>query len=152
MISLHLGIHSSLFPRPQDTTDELKQLNVEAVVRYWLASGCPREKLILGIPTYGRTFTLASAANNGVGAFAIGPGNIGSFISEAGFLPFNEICYNVNGWTRFWEPQQKVPYAVKNNQWVGYDDLESVAIKLNYILANDLGGAMFWSLETDDFS
>lgn len=43
-------------------------------------------------------------------------------------------------------------YAVKNNQWVGYDDIESVTIKLNYMLAHDLGGAaMFWSLETDDF-
>lgn len=151
LISLHSGIHSALYPSLKDTTDELKQLNIEAIVRYWLANGCPREKLILGIPTYGRTFTLGNAVNNGVGAFAIGPGSIGSFISEPGFLPFNEICYNAGGWTRFWESQQKVPYAVKNNQWVGYDDLESVAIKLNYILANDLGGAMFWSLETDDF-
>lgn len=141
-----------MFPSSQDKTEELKELNIEAIVRYWLTHGCPKEKLILGIPTYGRTFTLANSANFGVGALAIGPGSIGSFVPEPGFLPFNEICYNLNDWTRFWEPQQKVPYAVKNNQWVGYDDLESVAIKLNYILSNDLGGAMFWSLETDDFS
>lgn len=148
---LNSGIHSALFQSSQDTTDELKQLNVDAIVHYWLAHGCPREKLILGIPTYGRTFTLANVANNDVGAFAIGPGSIGSFVPEAGFLPFNEICYNAGGWTRTWESQQKVPYAVKNDQWVGYEDLESLTIKLNYILANDLGGAMFWSLETDDF-
>lgn len=134
-----------------DTTDELKQLNVDAAVNYWLSEGCPKEKLIVGIATYGRTFTLGFANENAVGAFAIGPGAIGSFVPEAGFLGYNELCFKHTEWTRHWEQQQKVPYAVKGNQWVGYDDMESVAIKLNYILTRDLGGAMFWSLETDDF-
>ena len=77
---------------------------------------------------------------------------MGSFVPEQGFLPYNEICYTESSWTRYWDDEQEVPYAVKNNQWVGYDDLESVNIKLHYILANDLGGAMIWSIETDDFS
>lgn len=49
-------------------------------------------------------------------------------------------------------PNSKPHTPVRGNYWVGYDDVESVAIKLDYILANDLGGVMYWSLETDDFS
>lgn len=127
-------------------------LNVDACVKYWLSKGCPKEKLIVGIPTNGKTFTLANANNNGLGAPTIGPGNAGAFVAESGFLPYNEICYNNNSWTHFWVEEQQVPYAFKHNQWVGYDNIQSVDMKLNYILANDLGGAMFWSIETDDFS
>jgi chitinase len=141
-----------LYGSSKDVTAEQKTLNVDAAVDFWLSSGCPKEKLILGIPLYGRSFTLADVKKNGVGERAAGPGIIGSFVPESGFLPYNEICYTANSWNRFWEAEQAAPYAVKNNQWVGYEDLESLEIKLNYILARDLGGAMFWSVETDDFS
>lgn len=117
-----------------------------------MSQGCPKEKLILGIPTYGRSFTLADKTNNGIGVRTIGAGYIGVFVPEAGFLPYNEICFNGDTWTRHWVDEQKVPYAVRSTQWVGYDDLQSVEIKLNYILQRDLGGVMYWSLETDDFS
>jgi chitinase len=141
-----------LYASSKDVTAEQRTLNVDAAVDYWLSHGCPKEKLILGIPLYGRSFTLANPNNNGIGDLAAGPGNIGSFVPEGGFLPYNELCYTERSWTRFWQAEQEVPYAVKNNQWVGYEDLESLEIKMNYILARDLGGAMFWSVETDDFS
>ena len=43
------------------------------------------------------------------------------------------------------------PYAFKGNQWVGYDDISMAAIKAQYIHDNELGGAMFWDLPSDDF-
>lgn len=103
------------------------------------------------MPTYGRSFTLTNAENNKLGDPASGPGYMGVFVPEGGFLPYNEICFNINSWTRHWVDEQKVPYAVKGNQWVGYDDLESIEYKLNYVLDKDLGGTMIWSVETDDF-
>ena len=39
----------------------------------------------------------------------------------------------------------------QNNQWVGYDDPSSAVVKANYIVNNNLGGAMFWDLPSDDF-
>ncbi len=56
-----------------------------------------------------------------------------------------------NNWTRVWEPTQKVPYAYHGNQWVGYDDPESINIKTRYVVEKNLGGLMVWSLDTDDF-
>lgn len=142
------GINAPLYCRP----DGSQQLCVDAAVKYWQNNGCPKEKLVVGAPIYGRSFTLYDPNNHGINSPA-GPGNAGAFVPEQGFLGYNEICFNIqnNGWTRQWEDTQKVPYAYKSNQWVGYDDPQSLEIKLSYVKNSGLGGIMFWSIETDDF-
>jgi len=139
------GMNAALYRGP----DPSLILNVDACVAYWLNQTAPADKLIVGIPTYGRTFTLASSANNGLGAATSGPGTVWPYTAEPGLLAYNEFC--VNDFTRVWQSEQNVPYAFKGNQWVSYDNVESVIIKSNYIVSNNLGGAMFWSLEMDDF-
>ena len=49
-------------------------------------------------------------------------------------MSYYEICDNIlkNGWTSKWEPENMVPYAYKQNQWVGYDTVESIALKVFY--------------------
>lgn len=144
------GIHAALFAHPTETTSYQRQLNVDACVQYWLRQGAPKDKIIMGIPMYGRTMTLSNPSQNEIGAPIFGPGLAGRYTSqESGFLGFNEICENK--WPRIWQSTQKVPYAFSLDQWVGYDDVDSVTIKSNYILDNDLGGIMIWSIETADF-
>lgn len=36
-----------------------------------------------------------------------------------------------NGGVRHWIPEMEVPYLVKGNQWVSYDDIESLKRKVN---------------------
>ena len=61
-------------------------------VNYWIAGGFPREKIVMGIPTYGRSFTLSSQSDNGLGAAARGGGQQGAYTAAAGmyteFLTF----------------------------------------------------------------
>ena len=40
---------------------------------------------------------------------------------------------------------------VAKNIWMSYDDPESLGIKVDYLRSKKLAGAMFWSLDTDDF-
>jgi chitinase len=40
---------------------------------------------------------------------------------------------------------------LQGDQWVGYDDPNSAAVKANYVVSNNLGGAMIWDLPSDDF-
>lgn len=67
-------------------------------------------------------------------------------------MSYYEICQNLNsGWTRRWNDDQKVPYAFNGNEWVGYDDTTSLAIKVDYAKSKNLAGVMFWAIDLDDF-
>ncbi len=68
-----------------------KQLSVDHASNLWVRLGAPREKLIIGMPTYGRSFTLSNAANYLVNAPASGGGNAGVYSREAGFLAYYEV-------------------------------------------------------------
>ena len=65
-----------------------------------------------------------------------------------------QICDNVKnkGWKVVRDPASRMgPYAYKGNQWVGYDDVDTIRMKTEYIKKNNLGGAMIWALDLDDF-
>ncbi|XP_069335083.1 chitinase-3-like protein 2 isoform X1 [Eulemur rufifrons] len=125
--------------------------NVEYAVGYWLHKGMPPEKVVLGIPMYGRSFTLASA-ESAVGTPASGPGAAGPITESPGFLAYYEICQFLQQAKITRLQDQQVPYAVKGNQWVGYDDVESVEAKAQFLKNLNLGGAMIWSIDMDDFT
>ena len=88
------GIHAPMYAGNRAITEFDRQLSVEAAVQFWLNMGCPRDKLVVGMPTYGKSFTLANAGNNGILAQAYGPGNAGPYTLEAGTLGYNEVCIN----------------------------------------------------------
>lgn len=129
--------------------DPQSELSVDSAVSYWIESGAPPSKLVLGIPLYGRTFTLADTTHFGLNAPTYGPGEPGPLTRTSGFLGYNEIC--VNRWSEVYDPVQKVPYAHNGNQWVGYDNEQSIEEKVEYAKGKKLGGVMVWSIETDDF-
>ena len=66
---------------------------------------------------------------------------------------FVKICqYLKSGnWKVHHDQIQKIPFAVNNNQWIGFDDEESVKEKVSFIKSKGLGGGMVWSIDTDDF-
>lgn len=106
------------------------------------------------MPTYGRSFTLASETQNGLNAPAYERGLPGPYTKEPGSLGYNEICEALahqGGWNIVFDPNHMVPYAWKGNQWIGYDDIESIKLKTKLASVMNLGGAMVWSIETDDF-
>ena len=47
---------------------------------------------MIGLATYGRSFTLEDASNNGMGAPAKGAGPAGTYTREAGFNSYYEVC------------------------------------------------------------
>jgi hypothetical protein len=56
-------------------------------------------------------------------------------ITWHGFL-FVQICESVNKWELKWDDQQKVPYGCNGNQWVGFDDIRSILIKVRNMQIN----------------
>ena len=147
--------HSPLF-RPDDWSeyDFRKDLNIDATVRFYLENGATRDKLVLGIPTYGRSFTLANPDVHEIGSPATAPGEAGSGTKEDGYLAYYEICNQIldDDWELVTQyPGYMGPYAHKGNQWVGFDDVDAVVEKAFYVAEEELGGIMFWTIDNDDF-
>ncbi|BFZ03281.1 hypothetical protein BsWGS_06320 [Bradybaena similaris] len=146
------GHVSPLFP-PVNAQGLDKVYNVEFAANYWVSKGCPKEKLVIGLITYGRSFTLANPQDSGIKAPANGPGLAGPYTGEAGFMAYYEVHSMIQKGARVvWLDDQKVPYAVLNNQWVGYENQESLKLKAQFVKENGFAGALVWDLDLDDFS
>ncbi|ELW65251.1 Chitinase-3-like protein 2 [Tupaia chinensis] len=143
--------HNSPLRKGQLDRGTSSYYNVEYAVAYWIRKGMPAEKIIMGIPTYGHSFTLASAETS-LGAPASGPGAAGPITKSSGFLAYYEVCQFLQGAKITRLQDQQVPFAVKGNQWVGYDDVESIETKVQFLKNLNLGGAMIWSIDLDDFT
>uniref|UniRef100_A0A8B9KK19 chitinase n=1 Tax=Astyanax mexicanus TaxID=7994 RepID=A0A8B9KK19_ASTMX len=144
------GHNSPLYQGSKDEGD-LIYFNTDYAMRYWRDNGTPVEKLRMGFATYGRTFRLTSA-EDGVGAPASGPASAGTYTREAGFWSYYEICGFLEGTKIQWIDDQRVPYATKNSEWVGFDTKESFETKVQYLKDNKFGGAFVWALDLDDFA
>ena len=70
-----------------------KQLSVDHAATMWVKLGAPKEKLIIGMPTYGRSFTLSNVDNFRVHAAANGGGKAGEYTKESGFLAYYEVWF-----------------------------------------------------------
>lgn len=94
-------------------------------------------------------------AENKVGAPTLKGGQAGAYTKEEGIFSFYEICekINVNKWIKAWDENQQSAYAVLGNQWVGFDNERSIALKVHWALTvMNLGGTMLWTLDFDDYS
>ncbi|XP_059611118.1 chitinase-3-like protein 1 [Phlebotomus argentipes] len=145
------GQNSPLYSSPKESSS-VATYNMHSAVNAWIQAGATASQLVLGIPLYGKSFTLASASNNGLGARSSGPGPKGPYTDEPGTLNYIEVCEKLiqGGWTTVWDDDQKVPYSYKGTEWIGYDNAESVKGKTEYAKSRGLGGVMIYSLEQDD--
>ncbi|GAB6020734.1 hypothetical protein CHUAL_003398 [Chamberlinius hualienensis] len=145
--------HNSPLYAPSNDTNWRKQLCMDHAANMWVRLGAPKEKMIIGMGTYGRSFTLANPEENGVNVPTTGGGTEGVYTKESGFLAYYEICELLKeGASYVWDDEMKAPYAFYDDQWVGFDDEKSIKTKLKWLKENGYGGSMVWTLDMDDFN
>lgn len=146
---------------PNSPLKSADNLNVEYSINYMLKSGAPPNKLVIGVPLYGRTFELSEPINLTskrkvkLGMPSTNVGFQGPFTRENGFMGYNEICLELNNktepWKKFWDSESSTPFAVRGKQVITYDDERSIFEKVRFAMEKNLAGVMVWSIDTDDF-
>jgi chitinase len=114
----------------------------DAVLTY-INGGVPAQKLIMGLPLYGRAYNQVTNIDNGLYQSYSGGG------SAIGYGELLSKYIGLNGYTRFWDGDSKVPWLFNGSQFISYDDEESIGYKTSYIKSMRLGGAMMWELSND---
>uniref|UniRef100_A0A182MND4 chitinase n=1 Tax=Anopheles culicifacies TaxID=139723 RepID=A0A182MND4_9DIPT len=145
-------VHSPLKDRPHDQ-GIYKGLNVQDGVESWLKSGCAPNRVVLGVPFLGRTYVLRSSQQNGLGSPTSGPGPKGQHTYSEGYLGYFEICQKLKerNWRMLWDSIGQCPYAYRGNQWIGYENEQSLKEKVDFVTRKGLAGVYAFSLDLDDY-
>ncbi len=135
------GHHSNLYP-PEDYE---KDASADKSFKEFLKAGVPAEKLVMGLPFYGRSWIMKSADKHGINM------PVKSAARGAGYTYIKDSLVNKNGFVRYWDENAKAPYLFNatTNQLMVYDDEESVQLKCEYVIDNSMGGVMFWQYASD---
>jgi chitinase len=141
------GHNAPLRARAEDPNP---MFNMEFAANYWVAGGASKAKLVLGMATYGRGFTL-SGSDTGMGAPASGAAPPGTWTREAGFYSYYEICKEYGNAEEFWHDEHLVPWGVQDGVWVGFDNERSIREKINWTRNENFSGWLVWNLDLDDF-
>ncbi|KAI8940612.1 hypothetical protein NX059_001884 [Plenodomus lindquistii] len=110
-------------------------------------------KVVLGLGFYGRSFTLSSPSCTTPGCAFAGGADPGECTKTSGILSNAEIqrIIKANSLQPVLDKDAAVKYIVWNdNQWVSYDDEETVQMKKEFANKHCLGGTMVWALDLDD--
>ncbi|XVE97513.1 hypothetical protein REPUB_Repub03eG0025800 [Reevesia pubescens] len=133
------GEHALLF-------DKTSNISSSYGISSWIEAGVPPNKLVMGIPLYGRTWNLTDPKNHGIGAPAngVGPGN-------KGVMQYKDIVtYNAGHYAHaVYDGNTVSEYSYSGTDWIGYDGPTSVTKKVEYAKDHDLGGYFFWALGYD---
>ena len=146
--SRRTGFNSPLYAAKDDPTPAF---NIDSTMRAFRAAGVPSDKLLVGIPFYGRGYGGVGSVNNGRFQPAAGSPQ-GWRGGDGDWRPLSQTRLKDPRYTRHWDPEARVPflYDSTSGTWVSFDDPQSVGEKVRYLREHGLGGVFIWELGGDN--
>lgn len=120
--------------------------NIEGAVQYYQQHGVPADKLVLGVPFYGRGFRVTTDAGEGLYQPYSAPFDAGDWRRiRSDFL-------DQPGWQRHWHPVAQTPwlYNPAERIFISYEDPTSIGVRAAYAKQTQLRGVFTWELTGDD--
>ncbi|KAF8250100.1 glycoside hydrolase [Wilcoxina mikolae CBS 423.85] len=134
------GNSANIYPSTSNPTST--PFNADAAVKAYIAGGVAPEKIILGMPLYGRAFE--NTGGPGQTYSGTGEGSWESGVWDYKALPHAGATENNDS-----QLISSYSYNPTTRKMVSYDTPTIAAQKTNYIKQNCLGGGMWWELSGD---
>lgn len=125
-------------------------LNAAAAVARTVDAGVPSDKVVLGVPLFGRGFSNVGADADGLFQPFSG---VPEGTYEAGIFDYADLAANYVGWfDRFWHDDARAPWLHHpiRREFISYDDRDSVLAKGGFAVDANLGGLGAWQVAMDD--
>ncbi|MBC6365822.1 glycoside hydrolase family 18 protein [Algoriphagus sp. AK58] len=139
------GHHANLFDGEPELVPEMKKgRSAHSAVLDHIEFGVPAEKLVVGVPFYGKRWKNVEAGQT------LGRYQPAEFDQSMPYARIKELLLDPS-YEKYWDSTSQTPflYSPANKHWVTYEDERSMAIKMKYIKEKGLAGAMFWELSED---
>ncbi|OIV97253.1 hypothetical protein TanjilG_10787 [Lupinus angustifolius] len=131
---------------PAALFDPKSNINVVSGINLWIRAGLNPNKMVMGLPLYGKKWVLRDSNINGIGAPATG---IYGVDGTKAFFQIEEFNKETNA-TVVYDMDTISMYSYSNTSWIGYDDPFTVTIKVGFAQALGLRGYFFWAVGYDN--
>ena len=123
---------------------------IEDTVQYMLDAGVPSHQLVVGLGTYGRTYTLSDPNCISVGC-GFSSGGPGGCAGSDGYMPFftiDEYIQSGNYNSLQLNPTTgSMELVVDGSKWISFDNQETFGLKASLAADMCLGGYMWWAVD-----
>jgi chitinase len=134
------GHDANIFPNADNSN--ATPFSTDDAVKAYIAGGVPAEKIVLGMPIYGRSFQ----QTDGIGKSYNGIGQ-GSW--EAGIWDY-KVLPKAGATVEYDEVAQGYySYDPATKELISFDTPEMIKTKVSYLQGLGLGGSMFWEASAD---
>ncbi|MBQ3182122.1 MAG: InlB B-repeat-containing protein [Clostridia bacterium] len=120
--------------------------SVQSDITLYKSLGIPADKIVAGSGMYSRRWNGVGSANNGLfQSGSLDESNIHYDVLMSGYV-------NSGGFTRYWDDVAKAPYLYNpyNQQFISYDDKDSLRHKIDIIQRERIRGLMIFDYVTCD--
>lgn len=138
------GHHANLYRGNQQTMpSSKKERAVESAVEDHMEFGIPAEKIVVGIPFYGKMWKNVGPENNGLNQPAV-------FDKTLRHHEILEMSKS-KSYQQYWDKVSKnmYMYSPTEKRWITFESPKSIAYKIHYVKEMNLAGVMFWELSED---
>jgi chitinase len=143
--------NAPLFDSPADpSAPPANTYSANHAVMDYIAAGVPPHKIVLGVPFYGHGWTNVPNANHGL--YQSSPSTQPAPATFADGTEDFKVLESLPGYTGYRDPITQSYWIFDGTTFWSFDDPQTMTLKTAYIRSLGLGGAMFWSLDSDDAS
>lgn len=132
------GHHANLYRASHDPEGD----SADHGVQLYLANGVRADQLVLGCPFYGRSLRGVGQAGLGAEGQAKSNGTYSYQAIATELIPSGR-------YTRHWDAEAQAPWLFDGDEFISYEDPESIRLKGRYVKQHGLAGAMFWEYTED---